>query len=83
MLIVIFVNGPVDLADSVDAIDLISFDFEMFVINWRLFSSVNVIVTHIFVDPPNVIQLDADEVPHVVNVNVHLVVEITDCDTIE
>lgn len=61
-----------DSADLSYGADLLfSFDSGMLAISWPSFSSAAATVAHRSVDPPNVVQLDVDEVIHAANVNVH------------
>lgn len=80
--VAIFADAPLDSADSSCAVHLLSFDFEMLVINWPFFSFEALTVAHRFVGPPNVVLLGADVMLRVANLNGNPVAVITDSDTV-
>lgn len=82
MIVAVFVDVPLDSADSSDVIDLFSFVVEMLAICWPPFSFAVSIEAHRFAGPPNAIRTDVDVMLRVANVNAHPAAVTTDSDTI-
>lgn len=77
----VFVDVPFDSIGSLDAVDLISFDFGMLATNWPLSSSAVLIAAHRSADQLTVIRLAAGVTLHAANVSGHPVAVTTDSDT--